>query len=84
MGQDQDNVASVSTSMYVDQSRGSVLLQTATTEVVRPDNDTSSLSVRLVFDSCSQRSYITKNLKDRLKLPVIGRESLQIKTFGES
>ena len=83
-GQDQDNVPSVSTSMYVDQSRGSVLLQTATAEVVRPDNDTSSLSVRLVFDSCSQRSYITKNLKDRLKLPVIGRESLLIKTFGES
>ena len=77
-------MASVSTSMYVDQSRGSVLLQTATAEVVRPDNDTSSLSVRLVFDSCSQTSYITKNLKDRLKLPVIGRESLLIKTFGES
>ena len=70
--------------MYVDQSRGSVLLQTATAEVVRPDNDCYSPRVRLVFDSCSQRSYITKNLKDKLKLPVIGRESLLIKTFGES
>ena len=83
-GQDQDNVASISTSMYVDQSRGSVLLQTATAEVVRPDNDSYSPSVRLVFDSCSQRSYVTKDLKDKLKLPVIGRESLLIKTFGES
>ena len=38
-GQDQENVASVSTSMYVNPSRGSVLLQIATAEVVRPDND---------------------------------------------
>ncbi len=83
-GQDQEHVASVSTSMYVDQSRGSVLLQTATAEVVRPDNDSFPLSVRLVFDSCSQRSYMTKNLKDKLGLPVIGRESLLIKTFRES
>ena len=84
-GQDQDNVASISTSMYVDQSRGSVLLQTATAEVVRPDNDSYSPSVRLVFDSCNQRSYVTnKDLKDKLKLPVIGRESFLIKTFGES
>ena len=29
---------SVSSSMYVDRSIGSVLLQTATAEVVRPDN----------------------------------------------
>ncbi len=83
-GQDQEHVASVSTSMYVDQSRGSGLLQTATAEVVRPDNDSFPLSVRLVFDSCSQRSYMTKDLKDKLGLPVIGRESLLIKTFGKS
>ena len=83
-GQDREHVASVSTSMYVDQSRGSVLLQTATAEVVRPDNDSFPLSVRLVFDSCSQRSYMTKDLKDKLGLSVIGRESLLIKTFGES
>ena len=82
-GQDQDNVATISTSMYVDQSRGSVLLQLATAEVVRSDNDSYSPSVRLVFDSCNQRSYVTKDLKDKLKLPVIGRESLLIKTFGK-
>ena len=66
------------------QSRGSVLLQTATTEVVRTDNDRYPFSVRLVFDWCSQWSYMTMNLKDKLGLPVTGRESLLIKTFGES
>ena len=70
--------------MYVDQSKGSVLLQTATAEVLRPDNDSCSRSIRLLFDSCSQRSYITENLKVELGLPVIGRDSLLIKTFEQS
>ncbi|XP_068738177.1 uncharacterized protein [Montipora capricornis] len=79
-----ENVPNVSTSLYVDQYRGSVLLQTATAEVVRPDNDSSPLNVRLVFDSCSQRSYVTQAVKEKLQLPVVGRDSLLIKTFGES
>ncbi|XP_068670957.1 uncharacterized protein [Montipora foliosa] len=79
-----ENVPNVSTSLYVDQYRGSVLLQTATCEVVRPDNDSSPLNVRLVFDSCSQRSYVTQAVKEKLQLPVVGRDSLLIKTFGES
>ena len=70
--------------MYVDQSKGSVLLQTATAEVLRPDNDSCSRSIRLVFDSCSQRSYITEKLQTELGLPVIGKDSLLIKTFGQS
>ena len=40
-----ENVPNVSTSLYVDQYRGSVLLQTATAEVVRPDNDSNPLNV---------------------------------------
>ncbi|XP_068692506.1 uncharacterized protein [Montipora foliosa] len=66
-----ENVPNVSTSLYVDQYRGSVLLQTATAEVVRPDNDSSPLNVRLVFDSCSQRSYVTQAVKEKLQLPVV-------------
>ncbi|XP_068680553.1 uncharacterized protein [Montipora foliosa] len=64
--------------------RGSVLLQTATAEVMRPDNDSSPLMVRLAFDSCSHRSYVTPAVKEKLQLPVVGRDSLLIKTFGES
>ena len=79
-----ENVPNVSTSLYVDQYRGSVLLQTATAEVVRPDNDSNPLNVRLIFDSCSQRSYVTQAVKEKLQLPVVGRDSLLIKTFGES
>ena len=79
-----ENVPNLSTSLYVDQYRGSVLLQTATAEVVLPNNDSSPLNVRLVFDSCSQRSYVTQTVKEKLQLPVVGRDSLLIKTFGQS
>ena len=61
-----------------------MLLQTLTAEVVRPENDSSPLNVRVVFDSCSQRSYVTQTVNKKLQLPVVVRNSLLIKTFGES
>ena len=51
---------------------------------VHSDNDSSPLNVRLVFDSCSQRSYVTQTGKDKLQLRVVGRDSLLIKSFEES
>ena len=70
--------------MFVGQSRESVLLQTAIVNVVRPDNESYVQGCRLVFDSCSQRTYITEDLAHNLALPIIGRDSLLIKTFGEN
>lgn len=81
----EEQSAQTTTSAYCgEELRGSVLLQTATADVIRPDDESYSRSVRLVFDSCSQRSYITENLKNKLALRVIGKDSLLIKTFGES
>lgn len=51
---------------------------------MRPGEETSSHQVRLVFDSGGQRSYITENLCDALKLPVVGKDSLLIKAFDDS
>ncbi len=70
--------------MFVGQSQESVLLQTAIVNVVRPDNESYVQGCRLVFDSCSQRTYITEDLAHNLALPIIGRDSLLIKTFGEN
>ena len=39
-------------------------------------------NARLLFDSGSQRSYITKSLKGCLKLRCVRKERLIIKTFG--
>ena len=39
-------------------------------------------NVRLILDSCSQKSYVTRNLKERLKLPTISTDNILIKEFG--
>ena len=38
--------------------------------------------MNIIFDSGSQRSYITHDLRKRLKLPVIRKEKIIIETFG--
>ena len=38
---------------------------------------------RIVFDSCSQRSYISNRLRSTLKLETVESENLLIKTFGD-
>ena len=70
------------TSMWVD-SKNSVLLQTARTNIFKPESSALFVNARMVFDSCSQRTYITENLQRTLNLPVTGQDTLIIKTFGE-
>ena len=40
------------------------------------------MNVRVLLDSCSQRSYISQRLRDVLKLPTVRTDQLMIKTFG--
>ena len=61
--------------------KGSVLLQTARAIA---SNGSRSVPARILFDTGSQRSYIRKSLQTRLKLSPIGKETLQLNTFGES
>lgn len=59
----------------------SVLLQTASTEIRSPDGTTSA-KIRLILDSGSQRTYITKAMAKRLKLQPKGVIRLTLFTFG--
>ena len=70
------------TNMLID-SRTSILLQTARANVKKPGSDQPEANSRIIFDSCSQRSYITEELQRTLHLPVAGQDTLLIKTFGE-
>ena len=64
--------------------RGStVLLQTARA-VAKNTDGTKSTNVRILFDSGSQRSYVTNSLKSRLKLRPVKSETLHLNTFGEN
>ena len=58
-----------------------VLLQTAQCVAVNADTMRST-TVRVLFDTGSQRMYITNSLKSQLGLKPIERESLRLSTFG--
>ena len=72
------------TTTMVVNSKSSVLLQTARANVSKPGYGERFVNARMVFDSASQRSYISENLQKTLNLPIPGQETLLIKTFGES
>lgn len=42
-----------------------------------------NILIRILIDGGSHRTFISKELSDKLKLPVIGIENLQIHAFGE-
>ena len=63
-----------STTSNISTNKNNVLLQTATVSV--------SNNIQLLFDSGSQRSYISTEIRNRLKLPTLRTERLVINTFG--
>lgn len=62
-------------------AKGSVLLQTARAIAT---NGSKSIPVRILFDTGSQRSYVTNAVTKQLKLNPVKRETLHLNTFGNS
>ncbi len=56
-------------------------MQTATTEISGKENDKSE-KVRLLLDSGSHRTYISKSLAERLELKDEGEQEINVVTFG--
>ena len=72
-----------SSTNYVE-SNTAVLLQTAQSLVGKVGVVMDEKhKARIVFDSCSQRSYISNRLRSTLKLETVESENLLIKTFGD-
>jgi len=67
--------------MYVDSDK-MVLLQTAVAEVTNPRDTSCTLKIGIVFDGGSQKSYLTRRVKNALNLPVVSKKSLSIAAFG--
>lgn len=65
-------------------ARSTVLLQTAKAVVYRPDQPHRKMTVRLILDGGSQRSYVTEKVKKELRLLPSHTEFLTIKPFGSS
>ena len=69
-----------STSTNFSTNKNTVLLQTAYVEINNPSHSQKT-NAHLLFDSGSQRGYISKTLREELKLPTIRTEILKIKVF---
>ena len=80
----QDNQTPPSANVHVCvNSNTSVLLQTASAMVGNPNSSQQQKSKsRIVFDSCSQKSYISNRLRNALGLQPVRKQSLLVKTFG--
>lgn len=57
-------------------------LQTTVGEVSSVNQPHTGLTMRILFDSGSQRSYITERTRNKLSLSAIRGEKLLFKTFG--
>jgi len=64
-------------------SNTSILLQTAIAQVSRVYQLHPVVNMRILFDSGSQRSYISERAKAKLNLLSKRKEKLLIKTFGQ-
>ena len=62
-------------------TRTQILLQAARALPSNPNTPNEIENVHVLFDSGSSRMHITSDLKEKLQLPVLGREQLLIKTF---
>ncbi len=60
-----------------------VLLQTAQAVVGQPGNSGQKVKARIVFDPCSQRTYVTQRLQKTLNLHPVGSDMLKITAFGD-
>ena len=62
------------------------LLQTAKTLISSTEEIPNSTKIekRILFYNCSQKSFITKQLKEQLNLKVLKTEQIFIKTFASS
>jgi hypothetical protein len=63
--------------------KSGILLQTARADIL-PTDDSVQVQTRILFDSGSQRSYISDKVRSTLKLKAIRVEKVVIKTFGQA
>ena len=65
-------------------TQNNTLLQTATALIGDFDDSSNYVNVRMLFDNCSQKTFIKAELAERLNLKVLRTEILTVKKFGNS
>ncbi|XP_057292541.1 uncharacterized protein LOC130621249 [Hydractinia symbiolongicarpus] len=80
----QDDEQNQSSNVNVVGCHDSALLQTANAHLLNTDENSVVFSGCVLFDNCSQKSFITSNAKQRLKLKIIRSEILNVKVSGDN
>ena len=65
-------------------TKNTVLLQTAKATVYNPGNSHRKMTIGIILDGGSQRSYVKERICDALNLPVAHSELLTINPFGSN
>ena len=68
--------------MHINSYNRSILLQTATAKVYNTSENAFVDKCRLLFDGGSQRTYISNELREKLKLRTIRGENVIMKRFA--
>ena len=78
--------SSSSTTLLIDHSSKNSLLQTAQALISSMEEMSNSTKIEkhVLFDNCSQKSFIMKQLQEQLNLKVLKTEQMFIKTFASS
>ena len=72
-----------SSSVHVVSCQDNVLLQIAHAYISHPVNNNKTPGC-ILFDNCSQKSFVTGEIRQKLSLPVIRTDILTVKVFGET
>ena len=85
-GNNESDSSSSSTTLLIDHSSKNSLLQTVQVLISSAEEMSNSMKIekRILFEKCSQKSFITKQLKEQLNLEVLKTEQMFVKTFASS
>ena len=80
-GMPNEHVTVTTTTIARSTTKGTVLLQTASSMAV---NRSNSIPVRVIFDNRSWQSYVSSSVTSRLNLQPVNSENLHINSFGDT
>ena len=83
---DNSESGTSSTTLFIDHSSKNSFLKIAQALISSAEEMLNSMKIekRILFDNCSQKFFITKQLKEQLNLKVLKTEQMFIKTFASS
>ena len=72
-----------SSTLLINNNSGHTLLQTAKAWISSPMSE-NALMGRVLFDNCSQQTFLSERVRNKLNLPTSRKEKIMVKAFGST